>query len=694
MALAIRLKTFPEILAEMLARDRRLEGDDVDLLPGSARRSIFEIAAVQDAEQYVQLRRILDLFSLDRCKGDDLDERAVELGSDVWTPLRRKPANTSISNIVVSDGTLLHKATTTLDAAFGAASFTVDDASGFPAVCSVVLAQGTDQEEDLIVKVAGNVLSPIYPQATLGKVHPAGTPVTVTSVRSTLASNATAGTSTVVLTTGTGVGWASSGNVILDRDTLQREVHSFTRSGDTLTLGSALTFTHLAGSVAVQSTTGTDRTISTSSKPYVPPTSSSKQINFHITTNGKLFDGDFVSGLIPVESDDVGADTRAGSNTITKWQSPPFSGATVTNPAGATRGSDREQDDPYRQRLKDFIQSLSRATPLAVDTGVSGVTDPSTNTKVAFSQIVEPVSPGASILYITDGTSSFTLGQQPFLDRDVLITDATAGDRRGKLAKTPPFSYSTSAPVSPRLFVSVQRGVGTSVGVNYLEDTSQAFTVNALAGYYLKTDDDQFYLIASNTAIRITISGGITPSLGSYSVFNFGASPLVPGTDFQFNNATGDVELTTALVDHDGLVAAADGASLSIGAYLYSTGLAAYVQRLVNGDPTDFIDFPGLRATGTKILVAAPTIIAKSFVIKVVAARGFTDAVLAPLVLTAVQSYVNSLGIGEGPILSEIVKLVKLLPGVQDVVILTPTSNPSVPMGTLMRITAGDIEVV
>lgn len=694
MALAIRLKTFPEIFAEMIARDRRLEGPDVDLLPGSARRSIFEIAALQDAEQYVQLRRILDLFSLDRCKGDDLDERAVELGSDVFTSLRRQPANTSLCNVIVGDGTLLHTATTTLDASFGAASFTVDDATEFPTTCAVALAQGTDQEEDLIVNVVGNVLSPIYPSTTLGKAHPAGTPVTVVSIRSTLASDATAGTNTATLATGTGVAWASSGSVIFERDTLQREKLTFTRSGDVLTLGTNLTFTHLSGTVVYQSTTGSDRAITTSSKPYVPPTSSSKQINFHVTTAGTMFDGDFVSGLVPVESDDVGADTRAGSNTITKWQTPPFSSATVTNPAGATRGADREKDDPYRQRLKDFIQSLTRATPLAINTLVSGLTDPSTNTQVAFSQLVEPVAPGASILYITDGTSTFTLGQQPFLGRDVIVSDATAGDRRGKLSKTPPFSVSSVSPISPRLFVSVQRGAATTTGSGYLEDTSQAFVVNALTGFYLKTDDDQFYLITSNTAIRIFISGSTTPSLGSYSVFNFGAAPLTPGVDFQFNEATGDVELTTALLEHDGLVAASDGASLSVGAYLYSTGLAAFVQKSVNGDPTDFLTFPGYRATGTKVVVSAPTIIAKTFIIKVVAARGFTDEVLKPGVSTSTQSYVNSGGIGEGPVLSEIIKRVKGLSGVKDVFILAPTSNPSVPPGTLMRITDDDVEVV
>lgn len=693
---ALRFKTFPEILSAMMARARKiLNDDDLDLLVGSVIRTTLECAALQDAEQYVQLRRLMLLFSLDQCEGDDLDERAVELGSDVFTPLRRRPANTSVTNITVGDGTLIHATTVAADVAFGSSTFAIANATGFPVAGAVVISQGTEQEEDLIYTRVGTILTVVYPGTSLQRSHAANEPVILVSVRSTLASPMIVGATVVNLLAGTGAAWASAGTVILERGTSNQEKISFTRSGDTLTLSVGTAFAHAAGTVAIQSTTGSDRPISAGQNPFVPSTSTTNAVPFRITLSGVLLDGDFTSDLIPVESVNVGVDTNVGANTITQWTTPPFVGATVTNPAAATRGADREKDDPYRQRLKDFIQSLSRATPLAVTTLVDGITDPSTNTTVAFDQIIEPVLPGASILYITDGTSTFTLGQQPFIGRDVIISDARAGDRRGRLAKFAPYNYSTSSPVAPRLFESVQRGVATSVGAGYLEDTSQLFGVGALTGMWLKTVDDQFFQITGNTAIRIFITPGATvPALGSYSVFNFGGSPLVPGTDFQFNQSTGDLELTTGLQAHDGLVAASDGASLSLGAYLYSTGLAAFVQRSVNGDPTDFADFPGFKATGTQVLVAAPNVVAESFIIQVIPLRGFTLVQLTPSIQTAVEAYVNSQGLGGGVILAKIVEDVMGLPGVGNCRVLLPASDIVVPAGTLIRITDVDVEVV
>lgn len=689
---ALRYKTYPEILASMFARARRKLDTDVDLVPGSVIRTILECAAFSDADQYVQLALVEALFALDRCKGDDLDRRALDYGADIFPDLRRRPANTSVAKISVGDGTLIKKASLALDANLGSTSVTGDDLSAMPTSGYFVIDRATDREEAIIATRVGDVLTLVSP-TTLAKSHSAGAKVELTSTRSTLNGAIIVGATSCVLATGTGAAWPASGNIIFDRNTVAEEKKAFTRVGDTLTF-SATAFAHADKAVIILGTFGSNRAIASGLTAFVPATESTKQIDFRTTTAGTLFDGDFTSGLVDVESVLVGLETRAGGNQITKWVAPPFSGATVTNPAAATRGSDREKDDPYRQRIKDFIQSLTRATPLSIVTAVSGARDPETGQEVAFAQIVEPVAPGASDLFITDGTSSFSLGQAAFIGRDVLIRDAEAGDKRGKLSKFGPYGMSTTAPTHPRLFKSITRGVGTSVGANFLEDSSQSMVVNEHVGRYLKTDDDQFFLITANTAIRFTLdAGGATPSLGSYSVFNFSVAPLVVGTDFTFNEATGDVELATALVAHDGLVAASDGASPSIGAYLYSTGLAAYVQRLVNGDATDFSSFPGLRASGTKVVVKVPTTVSRSFTLKVVAARGFSDDQIRSPVQVAVQTYVNSLGIGDNVILSEIVRLVKGLPGVDDVTVIDPSGNFVVAAGTLIRITDTDVLV-
>jgi len=702
MTTALRFLTAPEVLANMFAHVKSPTGlgSDADLLPGSATRTTLECAALSDAAIYVQMSRLLNLFSLDKCRGDDLDQRAVEIGSDILTFLRRRPAQTSVADIIVGNGTFLQNTTFSADVDYGSATFNVVNGAGFPTSGALTISAGTANEEDLIYTRVGNVFAVVLSGLTstvLRRSHAAGEPVVSVSIRTTLAALVNIGDTVAHLFTGTGAAWNASGVVIFDRNQGTQEKIAFTRSGDTLTLLTPAVFAHALGAVVIQGTDGTDHAIPTGAQPFVPPTVSSAQVNFTVTQAGTLFDGDFVSGLIPVQSVLVGSATRVGSNQITKWTGVgPFIGATVTNPASATRGVDREGDDDFRQRLKDFLQSLSRGTPLAITTFVKGLQDPDTGASVAFVQIVEPVLPGRSILYITDGTLAFSLAQQPFLGRDVIISDASAGDARGKLGTYgPPYNYSTSAPVAPRLFSSLNtvRGVSTSVGFNFLEDTAQTMTPNAFVGMWLKTVDNQFRQIASNTAVRFIFTTGDSPSAGSYSVYDF-TTPLTPGTDFQFNQSTGDLELTTLLATHDGLVAASDGASPSLGAYMYSSGLAAFVQRSVNGDPADFNDFPGYRAAGTQVLVAVPTTQAFAFVILVVPARGFTVTQLTSSVQVAVETYVNALGIGADVLVAELIAVIMALPGVANTQVITPAADVSVPSGTLVRITDSNVTVV
>lgn len=702
MTTALRFLTAPEVLANMFAHARSPTGlgTDADLLPGSATRTTLECAALSDAAIYVQMSRLLNLFSLDKCRGDDLDQRAVEIGSDILTFLRRRPAQTSVADIIVGNGTFLQNTTFSADVDYGSATFNVVNGAGFPTSGALTISAGTANEEDLIYTRVGNVFTVVLSGLTstvLRRSHAAGEPVVSVSIRTTLVALVNIGDTVAHLFAGTGAAWNASGVVIFDRNQGTQEKIAFTRSGDTLTLLTPAVFAHALGAVVIQGTDGTDHAIPTGAQPFVPPTVSSAQINFTVTQAGTLFDGDFISGLIPVQSVLVGSATRVGSNQITKWTGVgPFAGATVTNPASATRGADREGDDDFRQRLKDFLQSLSRGTPLSIMTFVKGLQDPDTGASVAFVQIVEPVLPGRSILYITDGTLAFSLAQQPFLGRDVIISDASAGDSRGKLGTYgPPYNYSTSAPVAPRLFSSLNtvRGVSTSVGFNFLEDTTQAMTPNAFVGMWLKTVDNQFRQIASNTAVRFVFTTGDSPSAGSYSVYDF-TTPLTPGTDFQFNQATGDLELTTLLATHDGLVAASDGASPSLGAYMYSSGLAAFVQRSVNGDPADFNDFPGYRAAGTQVLVAVPTTQAFAFVILVVPARGFTVTQLTSAVQVAIETYVNALGIGADVLVAELIAVIMALPGVANTQVITPAADVSVPSGTLVRITDSNVTVV
>lgn len=777
MASSFKLKTYPELLASatahVVATETAATGIAPDTSEGSFLRSILEAVSLADAGTYLQIGKLRRLFSLFNAKDTDLDERFVDLGAEIWPELRRRSAATSICQITVSSTAALLKTTLAADVYPGTLSFPVAAGTGalFPSSGALTVEFGTERTEDVVYTRDGDTFSLTDALGGFRFGHAAGTQVVRVSTRSVLALPAEAGEVSAVLLETTGAAWPATGAVIFERGTIREEKRTYTRSGDILTLGAALTFTHTDGTIVIQTVPGgTNYTIPAGRVCYAPATDSTKQINFRTKASGVLLDGDLTSALIDVESESVGSSTRVGAHTITQWQGgAPFPGAVVTNPIAAARGRDRENDSEYLQRGLAFIQSLSRGTPLAISTLLLGVRDPVSTRTVEFAQIVEPVVLGdKSLLYITDGTPTFGLTQLPFIGRDVVIRDAELNDRRGRLSQDAPYSYTTT-PVLPRLFKSIQRGSATSVGVDYLEDSAQSMVTNYYVGAYLKTDDDQFYRILSNTAIRFTVDAGTNvPSLGSYAVVDFGTNPqisststsvssntltdttqtmsvnahvgkwlkdsagalwsvtantatsftlaasgatpnsgaytltagkpqpLTPVTDFNFNESKGDLELTVgnALLAHDCLVAASDGASPSTGAYLYTLGLGAYVQKVVNGSSGDPTQFPGLRATGTQVLVKAPTAISQAFVIKVIAVQGITSAALAPAVKIAVQTYVNSLGIGENIILAKVNAAVLAVPGVEDVTIISPTSNPTIADGQLVRCTDANIEVV
>lgn len=696
MPVSLRFKTFPEILAGQQARAIALGATDTDLLPGAPLETVMESSSLQDADQHVQMSRLLKLFNFSNCKGIDLDERAAEIGALLGiNTLQRLQAAQSISFITVGGGIQTFQTTITVAIAQGSTSFVVEDADAFPTSGSVTIEIGTPRQENIVYVRSGDTFTVVNAGGT-AYPHATGAFVNLTSTQSILASAVAAGATSISLSPGTGVSWNTSGSVILDRSLIIRETIPFTRVGDTLTLSSPTAFAHAMGSLAIQSTSGTDQTIGQGEISMVPPSVGSPEVDFTVQQPGVLYDGDYVSGLIQVQCTVVGSTTNVGSGQISAWKNgPPFSGATVTNPVPATGGRDRELDPAYLQRIKNFIQSLSNGTPLAIVTKIQNQTDPVSGSTVQFVQIVEPVSPGASTLYITDGTTTFTLGQIPFIGRATLISNATSGDARAKINAFGPFGVSSSSPTAPRLFVSIQRGNATSTGINFIEDTTQAFTPNAYAGMFVKTIDDQFYPITGNNTVRLFVTaGGTTPALGPYSIHNFGAAPLVPTVGFNFNQATGDVELATPLSQYDSLVAASDGASPGVGAYTYSTGLAAYAQRLVNGDPSDPIDFPGIRVAGSMVVIAAPTVVSSSFVVSITPLANFTLAQLSPLVMTAVLNYVNSLGIGATIIISEIVAGIMAIPGVYDCSVIAPTGNGSTPSGQLPRATDADVDVV
>ena len=109
--------------------------------------------------------------------------------------------------------------------------------------------------------------------------------------------------------------------------------------------------------------------------------------------------------------------------------------------------------------------------------------------------------------------------------------------------------------------------------------------------------------------------------------------------------------------------------------YQFYTGLLKLAHQTIYGDDTDLITFPGVGAAGIKFIFLAPTINEFSVNVNVTLKEGISIASLENEIKSAVTGYINNLGIGDDVVVEEIRCRVKLISGVFDVVLNSPTEN-------------------
>jgi uncharacterized phage protein gp47/JayE len=121
--------------------------------------------------------------------------------------------------------------------------------------------------------------------------------------------------------------------------------------------------------------------------------------------------------------------------------------------------------------------------------------------------------------------------------------------------------------------------------------------------------------------------------------------------------------------------------------YKYYTGLLATVQKIVDGADEDPVNYPGYRAAGTQIEVIPPLIKRVSINIVVKPKNGVSINTISNSIITTILTYLNSLGVGQDIILSEIIRRTMDIEGVES----AKMSNPA---PTVDRIVVEDREKV
>jgi hypothetical protein len=130
-----------------------------------------------------------------------------------------------------------------------------------------------------------------------------------------------------------------------------------------------------------------------------------------------------------------------------------------------------------------------------------------------------------------------------------------------------------------------------------------------------------------------------------------------------------------------------------IDGYKYFTGLIQKVQWTIDGLDTDPNNYQGIGAAGTQFEVLPPVLVKLRLIVNVTPEEGVSVSSISGSVSNAISEYINSLGVGDDVILSEIVAAAQSVAGVFDVEVTNFTENVVIADGELARIDAQDLIV-
>jgi hypothetical protein len=131
-----------------------------------------------------------------------------------------------------------------------------------------------------------------------------------------------------------------------------------------------------------------------------------------------------------------------------------------------------------------------------------------------------------------------------------------------------------------------------------------------------------------------------------------------------------------------------------VAGYSFWNGLKRRAQRVVDGYEPDASSFPGVAAAGVSIEVREPQIQRIKLAVKVKTSRGVSLQALSDTIKAAISGYVNALGLGQDVVMSEVIRLVQEISGVEACVLVHPepgTERITVGDSSLARISAADM---
>lgn len=179
---------------------------------------------------------------------------------------------------------------------------------------------------------------------------------------------------------------------------------------------------------------GGNRIISAGTVVQTPQGNTAEAVQFGTLYRATIPDGEVTVSGVQVVARKAGPVGNVVAHSVTSFQSPPFTGATVTNPTPFSNGLPTEDNETYRARIRTARQSRTKGTPLALKMAALGVVAPDEN-KTVISAAYSPQQGGRATLTIDDGTGYEE--QAAGVASELLIDAAAGGESLFKTASWP-----------------------------------------------------------------------------------------------------------------------------------------------------------------------------------------------------------------------------------------------------------------
>jgi uncharacterized phage protein gp47/JayE len=435
---------------------------------------------------------------------------------------------------------------------------------------------------------------------------------------------------------------------------------------NTLTTSACL-YDHSAGDL-VSFVSGSTQYAGVGTLVQVPAQGDNSPIVFQTKEIATQSSGNYYSNAVAIVASQDGSDGNVGSGRITEFSSSaPFPGASVVNVSDTNGGRDQETDREFRDRIRSKIAELAKGIISAIEGAVKGTYDSLTGKTITTARLVESFIDREHKVYVDDGT-----GFSP--SRVVMGRSSLKGSITGPTVVVV-VDDASSFPASGYVLISPEDTTQVEV-IHYSSKDTAASTLTLDTPTTRNHDDDDEIMLVDFLG---------TSELGQKH-FQLSQYPIQENTIELYDDSLGTGNYTLRAFDTDYWMNRTNGqveyvdpglpSSVNVYAhYTYYTGIFAIAQKIVTGDPSNFVAYPGTAAAGVPIYVDTPDIVPIHATISISSAAGYDEDTVREQARVAIENYIDGLSIGENVILSRMVERAFTVDGVTNAIVKSPSSD-------------------